>query len=121
MPREVVGGNNGVDKIVLELDAFTPRKKQKMERRNASFSYRKNELDVDLEYNEDEEDGNDRLHSFLQDAAAAAAADDDDDDDEMGEEENEDAAKAKITVNGARVRLNDRDVNGVKDNVACLL
>ena len=119
VPREVVGGNNGVDKIVLELDAFTPRKKQKMERRNASFSYRKNEfLDVDLEYNEDEEDGDDRLHSFLQDAAAAAAAADDD---EMGEEENEDAAKAKITVNGARVRLNDRDVNGVKDNVACLL
>ena len=123
VPREVVGGNNGVDKIVLELDAFTPRKKQKMEQRNASFSYRKNEfLDVDLEYNEDEEDGDDRLHSFLQDAAAA----DDDaadaaDDDEMGEEENEDAAKAKITVNGARVRLNDRDVNGVKDNVACLL
>ena len=123
VPREVVGGNNGVDKIVLELDAFTPRKKQKMERRNASFSYRKNEfLDVDLEYNEDEKDGDDRLHSFLQDAAAAAADDDDDDDDdEMGEEENEDAAKAKITVNGARVRLNDRDVNGVKDNVACLL
>ena len=118
----MVGGNNGVDKIVLELDAFTPRKKQKMERRNASFSYRKNEfLDVDLEYNEDEEDGDDRLHSFLQDAAAAAAAAADDDDDEMGEEENEDAAKAKITVNGTRVRLNDRDVNGVKDNVACLL
>ena len=123
VPREVIGGNNGVDKIVLELDAFTPRKKQKMEQRNASFSYRKNEfLDVDLEYNEDEEDGDDRLHSFLQDAAAAAAAAAaDDDDDEMGEEENEDAAKAKITVNGARVRLNDRDVNGVKDNVACLL
>ena len=123
VPREVIGGNNGVDKIVLELDAFTPRKKQKMEQRNASFSYRKNEfLDVDLEYNEDEEDGDDRLHSFLQDAAAAA---DDAADaaaaDEMGEEENEDAAKAKITVNGARVRLNDRDVNGVKDNVACLL
>ena len=122
VPREVIGGNNGVDKIVLELDAFTPRKKQKMEQRNASFSYRKNEfLDVDLEYNEDEEDGDDRLHSFLQDAAAAADDDDDADDDEMGEEENEDAAKAKITVNGARVRLNDRDVNGVKDNVACLL
>ena len=111
VPREVVGGNNGVDKIVLELDAFTPRKKQKMERRNASFSYRKNELDLDLEYNEDEEDGDDRLHSFLQDADA----------DERGEEENEDAAKAKITVNSTRVRLNDRDVNGVKDNVACLL
>ena len=112
VPREVVGGNNGVDKIVLELDAFTPRKKQKMERRNACFSYRKNELDLDLEYNEDKEDGDDRLNSFLQD---------DDDDDERGEEENEDAAKAKITVNGTRVRLNDRDVNGVKDNVACLL
>ena len=122
VPREVVGGNNGVDKIVLELDAFTPRKKQKMEQRNASFSYRKNEfLDVDLEYNEDEEDGDDRLHSFLQDAAAADDDADDAADDEMGEEENEDAAKAKITVNGARVRLNDRDVNGVKDNVACLL
>ena len=78
---------------------------------------RKNEfLDVDLEYNEDEEDGDDRLHSFLQDDDAADA-----DADERGEEENEDAAKAKITVNGARVRLNDRDVNGVKDNVACLL
>ncbi len=119
VPREVVGGNNGVDKIVLELDAFTPRKKQKMERRNASFSYRKNELDLDLEYNEDEEDGDDRLHSFLQDADADDA--DADDADERGEEENEDAAKAKITVNGTRVRLNDRDVNGVKDNVACLL
>ena len=37
------------------------------------------------------------------------------------EEEEEEEAKAKVTVNGTRVRLNGREVNGVKESVACLL
>ena len=51
--------------------------------------------------------------------------DDDDDKDEEEEQEQEEQeeeeAKAKVTVNGTHVRLSGREVNGVKESVACLL
>jgi len=88
-----------------------------------SFPTRNNDaLALDLEYNEEEEE---------EDGAYDDDDDDDDEqpnslllrdeDDEEEEEEEEETAKAKINVNGARVTLNHREVDGVKDSVACLL
>jgi hypothetical protein len=122
VPREITADEKKVV-VCLESDAFTPRKKHKTsERRDAmSFPTRNNDaLALDLEYNEEEEEED------------GAYDDDDDDDDEQPnslllrdeddeEEEEEETAKAKINVNGARVKLNHREVDGVKDSVACLL
>jgi len=135
-PREL--GDEGDDeKIVLESDAFTPRKKQKMEReRDTNFlTTRNEELALDLEYNdineaEDTEDDTENEdeqppNSVLLREDEDEFDDDDDDKDEEEEqeqeEEEEEEAKAKVTVNGTRVRLSGREVNGVKESVACLL
>ena len=135
-PREL--GDEGDDeKIVLESDAFTPRKKQKMEReRDTNFlTTRNEELALDLEYNdineaEDTEDDTENEdeqppNSVLLREDEDEFDDDDDDKDEEEEQEQEEQeeeeAKAKVTVNGTRVRLSGREVNGVKESVACLL
>ena len=134
-PREL--GDEGDDeKIVLESDAFTPRKKQKMEReRDTNFlTTRNEELALDLEYNdineaEDTEDDTENEdeqppNSVLLREDEDEFDDDDDKDEEEEqeqEEEEEEEAKAKVTVNGTRVRLSGREVNGVKESVACLL
>ena len=138
-PREL--GDEGDDeKIVLESDAFTPRKKQKMEReRDTNFlTTRNEELALDLEYNdineaEDTEDDTENEdeqppNSVLLREDEDEFDDDDDDKEEEEEEQEEDTeieeeeeAKAKVTVNGTRVRLSSREVNGVKESVACLL
>ena len=124
VPREITADEKKVV-VCLESDAFTPRKKHKTsERRDAmSFPTRNNDaLALDLDYNEEEEE---------EDGAYDDDDDDDDEqpnslllrdeDDEEEEEEEEETAKAKINVNGARVTLNHREVDVVKDSVACLL
>jgi hypothetical protein len=128
-PREL--GDEGDDeKIVLESDAFTPRKKQKMEReRDTNFlTTRNEELALDLEYNdineaEDTEDDTENEdeqppNSVLLREDEDEFDDDDDDKDEEEEQEQEEQeeeeAKAKVTVNGTHVRLSGREVNGVK-------
>ena len=134
-PREL--GDEGDDeKIVLESDAFTPRKKQKMEReRDTNFPTRRNEeLALDLEYNDineeaddedDNEDEDEQPNSVLlredEDEFDDDDKDEEEEEEEDTEEEEEEEAKAKVTVNGAHVRLNSREVNGVKESVACLL
>ena len=131
-PREL--GDEGDDeKIVLESDAFTPRKKQKMEReRDTNFlTTRNEELALDLEYNdineaEDTEDDTENEDEQPPNSVLLREDEFDDDDDDKDEEEEqeieeEEEAKAKVTVNGAHVRLNGREVNGVKESVACLL
>ena len=134
-PREL--GDEGDDeKIVLESDAFTPRKKQKMEReRDTNFlTTRNEELALDLEYNDineaedtedDTENEDEQPNSVLLREDEDEFDDDDKDEEEEQEEEieeeEEEEATAKVTVNGSRVRLNSREVNGVKESVACLL
>ena len=133
-PREL--GDEGDDeKIVLESDAFTPRKKQKMEQgRDTNFlTTRNEELALDLEYNDiieaddtedDTENEDEQPNSVLLREDEDEFDDDKDEEEEQEEEqeeEEEEEAKAKVTVNGSRVRLNSREVNGVKESVACLL
>jgi hypothetical protein len=64
-------------------------------------------------------------HPLGTSATRSTSKDDDDDKDEEEEQEQEEQeeeeAKAKVTVNGTRVRLSGREVNGVKESVACLL
>ena len=127
VPREIAADEKKVV-VCLESDAFTPRKKHKTsERRDAmSFPTRNNDaLALDLEYDEEEEEEEDGAYDDDDDGDdeqpnSLLLRDEDDDDDEE-EEDEEETAKAKITVNGARVNLNHREVDGVKDSVACLL
>ena len=134
-PREL-GDESDDEKIVLESDAFTPRKKQKMEQgRDTNFLTRRNEeLALDLEYNDineaedtedDTENEDEQPNSVLLREDEDEFDDDDKDEEEEQEEEieeeEEEEATAKVTVNGSRVRLNSREVNGVKESVACLL
>ena len=122
VPREIAADEKKAV-VCLESDAFTPRKKHKTsERRDAmSFPTRNNDaLALDLEYNEEEEEDDDAYNDDDDDDGqpnSLLLRDEDDDDDE----EEEETAKAKINVNGARVKLNHREVDGVKDSVACLL
>ena len=127
VPREIAADEKKVV-VCLESDAFTPRKKHKTsERRDAmSFPTRNNDaLAIDLEYDEEEEEEEDGAYDDDDDddddeqPNSLLLRDEDDDDEE--EEDEEETAKAKITVNGARVNLNHREVDGVKDSVACLL
>jgi len=133
-PREL-GDESDDEKIVLESDAFTPRKKQKMEQgRDTNFlTTRNEELALDLEYNDineaddtedDTENEDEQPNSVLLREDEDEFDDDKDEEEEQEEEqeeEEEEEAKAKVTVNGSRVRLNSREVNGVKESVACLL
>jgi hypothetical protein len=104
-----------------------------MEReRDTNFPIRRNEeLALDLEYNdineaEDTEDDTENEDEQPPNSVLLREDEFDDDDDDKDEEEEqeieeEEEAKAKVTVNGAHVRLNGREVNGVKESVACLL
>ena len=134
-PRELGDDESDDEKIILESDAFTPRKKQKMEQgRDTNFLTRRNEeLALALEYNdinvaEDTEDDTENEDEQPNSVLLREDEDEFDDDfkeeeqeEEQEQEEEEEEAKAKVTVNGTHVRLNSREVNGVKESVACLL
>jgi hypothetical protein len=109
-----------------------------MEReRDTNFlTTRNEELALDLEYNdineaEDTEDDTENEDEQPPNSVLLREDEDefDDDDDKEEEEEQEEdteieeeeEAKAKVTVNGTHVRLSSREVNGVKESVACLL
>ena len=108
----------------------------KMEQgRDTNFLTRRNEeLALDLEYNdineaEDTEDDTENEDEQPPNSVLLREDEDEFDDDfkeeeqeeEQEQQEEEEEAKAKVTVNGTHVRLNSREVNGVKESVACLL
>jgi hypothetical protein len=102
--------------------------------RDTNFLTRRNEeLALALEYNdinvaEDTEDDTENEDEQPNSVLLREDEDEFDDDfkeeeqeEEQEQEEEEEEAKAKVTVNGTHVRLNSREVNGVKESVACLL
>mmetsp|Transcript_3412 Transcript_3412/g.11548 ORF Transcript_3412/g.11548 Transcript_3412/m.11548 type:complete len:710 (-) Transcript_3412:481-2610(-) len=105
-PREL--GDEGDDeKIVLESDAFTPRKKQKMEReRDTNFlTTRNEELALDLEYNdineaEDTEDDTENEDEQPPNSVLLREDEDefDDDDDKDEEEEQEEEEEKELLL-----------------------